>query len=153
MPGGGAVNESVDAMLERVDADEAALMSGHSHPSPYFHLQLQPQPKLKTYSSAPRESKPYQQEGADSSVVRFFQPITPAEKTGELQRRTFPMGAPPTQVPPLSLATAYGTMHKVWAFSVSGGLSWWLLSGNFVLCAGGPCAITVQLHDSIISTL
>lgn len=97
------VNESVDAMLERVDADEAALMSRQPHPFPYFHLETQPQ--LRTYSSAPHQLqnpepglKPYQLEGADSSSVRIFQPITPAQ-TAELNRRTFPsMGALPTQV-------------------------------------------------------
>jgi hypothetical protein len=83
---GVAVNESVDDMLERVDADEEALMS--NYPTPY----IQAQPKLKGYSSAP-----LQLEGADSRHY-FFHPMTPAQ-TAELHRRAFPVGAQPTQVP------------------------------------------------------
>ena len=88
-PCDGAVNESVAAMLERVDADEAALMSEDLCPSPYFHLQ--PQAKLETHSSAP-------QLGAiENSGVRVLQPITPAQ-TDKAHRRPFPASVLATEV-------------------------------------------------------
>ena len=83
------MNESVAAMLERVDADEAALMSEDLCPSPYYHLQ--PQAELETHSSATQLG------GSDNAGVRVLQPITPAQ-TDKSLRRPFSEGVLPTEV-------------------------------------------------------